>query len=119
MSVLSQQGCVTDGAGAGGTALAASAARDRANASPGAPRSAWGHLVLPGRIRRCPDTPRAGNRLHRPGGAAGPGAPPWRGVWGVVPCYGGEHAMVPGLSRAGYAAVSGGAGLGPGAGASL
>ena len=40
-------------------------------------------LVLPGRLRRRPDTPRAGDRPHRPDHAAGPGAPPWRTAPGV------------------------------------
>ena len=42
-------------------------------------------LVLPGRLRRRPDAPGAGDRPHRPDGAARPGAPPWRGAWGAVP----------------------------------
>ena len=50
-------------------------ARGRPDAPPGGPWRARGHLILPGRIRRRPDTPRAGHHPHRPDSAAGPGAP--------------------------------------------
>ena len=60
-----------------------------------------------------------GDRPHRPDDAAGPGAAQWRGPWGAVPGHRGRHAVVPGLSGAGRAAESGGAGPGPGAGPSL
>jgi predicted ATPase len=59
-----------------------------------------------------------GITLTRPGGAAGPGAPPCRGAWGAVPCCCGEHVVVSGLSRASHAAQPGGVGAGPGAGPS-
>ena len=49
----------------------------------------------------------------------GPGAPPWRRACGGVPRYCGPYAVVSGVSRAGRAAESGGAGPGAGAGPSL
>ena len=76
MSILSYPGGVADGAGVGRTARPAGAARGCTDAPPGGPRSAREHLVLPGRIRRRPDAPRAGDRPYRPGDAAGPDAQP-------------------------------------------
>src|SRR5262249_51277704 len=118
VSILLLTGGIADRTGAWGTVLQADTAHGCANTSPGGPRSARGHLVHAGRIRRCPDVSGAGDRPHRPGGAAGHGAPPWRGACGAVPCLCGEHAVVSGLSGAGHAAESGGPDAGPGIGPS-
>src|SRR5712691_1061611 len=117
--VLSQPGSVADGAGAGGTALEAGAARDCTNTPAGSPCSAWDDLVPPGRIHCRPDAPGAGDRPHRPRGAAGPGARLWNGAWGDMSRLCGLDAVVPGLSSPGCAAESGGADPSPGAGPSL
>ena len=72
-----------------------------------------------GRIRCRPDAPGAGDRPHRPGGAASSGRSAMAMAPGVVvPGRCSQHAVVPGLSGAGPAAESGGPGPGPGAGPS-
>jgi hypothetical protein len=118
MSVLSEPGGVADGARTRRTALSAGAARGRADLTPGGLSGARRHLILSGAVRRRPDPSRAGDRPHRPSGAAGSGALLWRGTWGTVPGHGGPHTVVPGVSRTGLAAESGGACPSPGAGPS-
>ena len=106
-------GGVVDSAGAGGTALPAGAARGRADALLEAHAALGTTLFYPGRLRRRPDAPGAGDRPHRPDGAAGRALRHGRrlgcGAWSWRP-----SPVVSGLSGTGRAAESGGPGPGPG-----
>ena len=120
MSVLSEPGSVADGAGAGGTALRAwRSVRPTPTALLEAHDALGTTLFYLGDYAAARTHLEQGIALIDPSGAAGPGAPPWRGAWGAVPGDCGPDAVVPGLSGAGAAAEPGGAGTGPGAGPSL
>src|SRR5262249_43594435 len=108
--LLSEPWGIAHGARTRGTTLPARAARGRAPAPPGGALYARNHLVLLGRLCGRLDAPGTRDHPYRPSGVVGP--------WGRRLGFCSLDAVVPGLSRAGGAAQSGGSRPGSGARAS-